>query len=210
MTKKFPLIAPEAQTVIIILIIVIIGVFSMGFSVIGLVLGAILGVILYLYRDLPRNIPPAPLGVVSPVDGVVTRVEKVQDVYLDREMIRIAMNMSILGGYALRAPIEGKLVKQWFPGSETAKGVNGEAYTQWIQTDEEDDVLLLITLKGSLHQPRCYVHPGERVGQGQRCGFVHFGAPIEVLVPANSRIEAKEGDKLRAGSDIIASLVHNN
>jgi phosphatidylserine decarboxylase len=182
----------------------------MGYPIIGFVLSGMLCVISYLYRDLPRAIPPAPLGVVSPVDGVITRVEEVQDVYLDREMIRIAMNMSVLGGYALRAPIEGKLIKHWIPGSETSKGINGEAYTQWIQTDEKDDVLMLITLKGSLHRPRCYIHPGERVGQGQRCGFVHFGAPIEVLVPANSRIEVKEGDKLRAGSDIIASLVHNS
>ncbi len=49
---------------------------------------------------------------------------------------------------------------------------------------------------------------GERLGQGQPCGLLQFAATIEVYMPANSRVPAASGDAVKAGSAIIATLVH--
>ena len=81
-------------------------------------------------------------------------------------------------------------------------------FAMWIQTDEEDDVVLV--MRGLLvsRRLRCTTQVGERIGQGQRCGLVQFTATAEVLVPVNSRLATTRGSVVRSGSDIIASLVH--
>jgi phosphatidylserine decarboxylase len=80
-------------------------------------------------------------------------------------------------------------------------------YAQWVQSDEGDDMVMVMEAGNPLSQPRCYAHSGERVGQGQRCGFLRFGAQVDVLLPASSRVEVKIGDEVMGGSDLIATLV---
>jgi len=68
--------------------------------------------------------------------------------------------------------------------------------------------MIVVKPVSRLHAPRCYVHSGERIGQGQRCGIVPFGALVDVYVPLNSKVDIKVGDHVRAGSDTLATLVH--
>ncbi len=79
---------------------------------------------------------------------------------------------------------------------------------QWIQSDEDDDIIVCMQNDKITRRPGCMAHSGERIGQGQRCGFIHFGAVIELLIPINSRIDVKKSAKVLAGSDILATLVH--
>lgn len=168
------------------------------------------GFIAYLFRDPERQIPPAPLGVVSPADGAVTAVEQVYDDYLERDALRVSIRMNRLGSYVTRAPIEGKIVNHWY--REATQGDGGsdrlDRFAMWLQTDENDDVVLVMTIASRALKPICYHQTGERIGQGERCGLIRFGGQLEVLLPANSRIEMQVGDTVTAGSDIIAMLIH--
>ena len=165
--------------------------------------------LLYLFRDPARKVPAVPLGVVSPVDGKVVAVETVQDGYLDRQAQCVTIKMGFTSVYSAHSPMEGKIVEQWldvprkFSGADEAT----RTYAQWIQSDEEDDVVLVIEVNALYSRPQCYAHSGERIGQGQRCGFIRFGSQIDVLLPANSRVDVSVGDHVLAGSDIIATLV---
>ncbi|VAW72529.1 Phosphatidylserine decarboxylase [hydrothermal vent metagenome] len=158
--------------------------------------------ILFIYRDPYRDIPSSPLAVVSPADGVVTQVEKVRDPYLDRDAIRVLIAMSHIGVYSTRSPVEGKVMEPPHDGgADHPHGV-------WLKTDEDDD-LIIVMHRGLLHNlPRCYVGIGERVGQGQRCGYIPMGGQVEIYLPCNSRMKVKAGSHVRAGSDVIAFLVH--
>jgi phosphatidylserine decarboxylase len=63
--------------------------------------------------------------------------------------------------------------------------------------------------RGRLHiAPRCYIRIGERVGQGQRCGFIHLGGQVDLYLPQSSRTLVAPGDWVRSGSDVIAKLIH--
>lgn len=161
------------------------------------------GFLIYLYRDPEREIPSRPLAVVSPADGIVTSVAEVHDPYLDRRAILLVVQMGHADVYSTRSPVEGKILepKHSGDGSNQLHGV-------WLKTDEDDD-LVVIMHRGPLHNlPRCYVRIGERVGQGQRCGYIQMGGEVDVYLPANSRIEVDEGSHVKAGSDVIATLVH--
>ncbi len=171
-------------------------------------------VLAFLFRDPERRVPAAPLAVVSPVDGKVTSVENCRDPYLERAAVCIGLRMNPLGVYTTRSPIEGKIMEVWFvpaggrPADPAGNGRPLDHYAIWVQTDEADDVVLVIQVPRRRPRPRCYVNIGERIGQGQRCGMVGFGGEVSVFVPSNARIEVEKGARVRAGSDILATLVH--
>jgi phosphatidylserine decarboxylase len=159
--------------------------------------------IVYLYRDPERDIPSSPLAVVSPADGIVQSVEEVHDPYLERDAVRLDIQMSHAGVYSTRSPIEGKILEPRNAGD----GVN-QPHGVWLKTDEDDD-LVVVMHRGPLHNlPRCNVRIGERVGQGQRCGYIQMGGRVEVYLPRHSRLQVTSGSEVKAGSDVIATLVH--
>lgn len=161
--------------------------------------------LLFLFRDPDREIPPTPLGVVSPADGHVSRVETRRDPFLKRDSILVSVDMSHLGVYTTRSPVEGKIMDT-VTADEVEEG--GVPHGVWLQTDEGDD-LVVVMYPGPLHNaPHCYVQCGQRVGQGQRCGFVHLGSRVDVYLPANSKVKVSVGDRVVGGTDLIALLVH--
>ena len=168
-------------------------------------------VALYFSRDPVRAIPPLPLAVVAPVDGVVTDIVECEDPYLQRQAVRIRVQMGLTDVFTLRSPIEGKVRQQWL-GTWSDRGQGGpcgQTHAGWIQTDEEDDVVLVVSHLSWLHRLHCTIQAGERIGQGQRCGFIRFGAPVLVYMPSNSKVQVAVGQRLTAGTDPLAELVHN-
>ncbi|NNF95520.1 MAG: phosphatidylserine decarboxylase, partial [Halobacteria archaeon] len=142
-------------------------------------------------------------------DGVVTEIVAIRDGFLDRDSIKIVLSMGVTDRYSIRSPIEGKVMNQWLVDSHFAVS-DAPRFAQWIQTDENDDLLMAIYTGVLPRRPRCYVQSGERVGQGQRCGFMSFGARLEVYVPADGRVEVKVGQAVHAGESVIAHFIHRS
>ncbi|MEE8379612.1 MAG: phosphatidylserine decarboxylase, partial [Gammaproteobacteria bacterium] len=174
------------------------------------------------------KIPALPLGIVCPVDGRITAIEKVHDAYLDRTAICISIKMSFFDVYSVHSPMEGKITKQWqklprkiqslatVNSGDTATiakdipakaNIELMAFAQSIKSDEDDDVVLVMEASTLLPRPHCYVRSGERMGQGQRCGFLQFGTQVDVLVPESTHIDVTVGERVLAGTGIIATLV---
>lgn len=160
-----------------------------------------------LFRDPKRVVSGGALEVLSPVDGVVTAVEAGRDPCLGRAAVIVTINTSPLGSYAARSPIEGKVMRRWHEPAGR-QGAAEQAHGIWLRSDEGDNVVLTMDPNLGLMQARCSAQPGERLGQGQRCGFIPFGARMEVFLPASSRTDVMPGVRLRAGTDAIARLVH--
>ena len=159
--------------------------------------------VLVLFRDPERDIPSQPLAVVSPADGKVISVSTVHDPYLRRESTRVAIQMPPYGVFTTRSPIEGKVLEPPnFPADDNIP------HGVWLQSDEGDDVVMVMTRGPLKNEPRCYIRFGDRIGQGKRCGFVHLGGRVEIYLPESSRLLVKEGDVVQSGSDVIAKLVH--
>jgi phosphatidylserine decarboxylase len=105
------------------------------------------------------------------------------------------------------------VVRSWYvpvrsprDGQDGAGG-EGSRIVMWLRSDEGDDIVLVIISRRFV-SPRCYLQLGQRTGQGQRCGYVPFGSRVEVLLPLSTRIRVAVDDVVRAGSDVIATLVH--
>lgn len=161
--------------------------------------------LVFVFRDPPRKIPSIPSAIVSPIDGKVLSVEHLYDAYLKRQALCIVIKMRWYDVYSLRSPTEGKLAKAWFPHADRE---NSPSAILWIQTDEKDDVVASILGGFWLWKPVCETQSGERVGQGQRCGFMRFGSRVVLMLPKSTLTKVKPGDKVDSGESIVANLIH--
>ncbi len=158
-----------------------------------------------VFRDPPRAIPSSPLGIISPVDGKVLTVEQAHDTYLKRRALRIVIRMRWFDVYSLRSPTEGKVADTWYGGADQEHNASA---ILWIRTDEIDDVVTTILGGFWLWKPTCETQSGERVGQGQRCGFMRFGSKVEVMLPQSAIAKVNPGDVVASGESVIANLIH--
>lgn len=169
---------------------------------------ALLFIVLYqLFRDPRRLVPSAPLGVVSPVDGTVIAVEKVQEGVLQGEAHRIRIAINSFGTYTARAPVEGKIMDLRSAAAEVA--ADYETNALWLRTDEDDDVVLQFTGYRLGLAPRAIIRYGERTGQGQRCAYLRLTRFAEVHLPISSTVVVEPGSVVVAGSEIIGKLLHS-
>jgi phosphatidylserine decarboxylase len=167
---------------------------SLAFWVFSLLLAVI-------FRDPDRDVPAVPLAIVCPADGRVSSISMTHDPYLDRPAIRVVVQMNTYGVFSTRSPVDGKVL-------DPPNIPPGAPHGVWLRTNEGDDVVLVMN-RGRLHStPRCYVRIGDRVGQGQRCGFIHLGGRVDLYLPESCRTLVTVGDWVHGGSDVIAKLIH--
>ena len=158
-----------------------------------------------LFRDPHREIPAAPLGVVSPVDGKVIAVDTVDQGVLRDPAHRIRIQINSLGAYTARAPVEGRIMDLH---SDSADVLPDKANALWLQTDEGDNVVLRFSGYRCGLAPRSFIQLGERVGQGHRCAFLRLTRCAEVQVPIASTLLVEPGQIVVAGTDLIAKVPH--
>jgi phosphatidylserine decarboxylase len=200
--SRHSILAREGQTVVL-LSAVLAFVLHLQYGNWALLLWLLTACLAWLYRDPSRFIPSSPLTVVSPVDGRVIRVETAADRFLKRQALHVELQMSLLGVYSLRSVTEGKVQQIW-----QENNAQGKCLAIWIQTDEQDDTVLVIRPGRWLKRLSYQLGHGDRIGHGQRIGHILFGSRIDVYLPAGSRSKIEAGQILRAGSDAIAEFIH--
>ena len=208
-SNTYPLIAKEGWLVIGVLVFVTLVIkYLAGASAVFYFIPVVL-LVTYLLRDPHRVIPSLPLALVSPAHGTVVDVKSIDDPWVSRKAKRIRLKMSVFDIYSLRSPIEGKVMNQW--ALRPCEEFPDRNFVLWIKTDEGDDIVMETHLNiFTALIFRFYIHSGERIGQGQRCGFLYFGGLIDVWVPVNCKISVESGQSVNSGSDILAYLVHTD
>ncbi len=163
-------------------------------------------VLFFVFRDPHRGIPASPLGVVSPVDGKIQKIELVDKGVLHGEAQVIHIRIDAFGTYTARAPVEG-LIKD-LRSIAGEKVIDYRTNALWLQTDEGEDIVLQFTGYRLGLAPRSFIRYGERVGQGQRCAYLRLTRVAEVHLPIESTILVEPGQVVQAGIDLIGKVPH--
>jgi len=157
----------------------------------------------YFFRSPSRRVPAEPLGVIAPVDAVVTAVERITE----GELVggwQVTLHSRAGGPYVVRSPMEGKVCDLLWSGG---RGRGPQGTRMVIESDERDRIQMSIVPRFPRLHGHCSIHPGERVGQGGVCGFVPFGGRFAVFLPEACRVLVNQGERVRAGSDVLAKLI---
>lgn len=191
-----------------------------GFYALSPILGYILAipgialalVIFFFFRNPVVDSPIDPHTVLSPCNGKVVVIEKVEDPhYFQGPVMQLSIFMSPFDVHVNRNPIGGKVeMIKYFPGKflMAFNPKSSELNEQnLVVTSNEHMTVGYKQIAGFLaRRIKWYVEEGDSVGQGQEYGFIRFGSRIDVLLPLDCHIEVELGATVKAGRSLLARL----
>ena len=170
---------------------------------------------IYFFRDPERYLPPniTQEHILSPADGKVVIVKQIEESeYLKSDAIQISIFLSPLNVHINRNHLSGTL--------EYLSYMPGEYLMAWDERASMDNEQAKFGVKHSFGKKILfrqitgflarrivyYLSEGDQLEAGKRFGLMKFGSRMDVVVPKDSKIFVKEGDRTVAGVSIIAEL----
>lgn len=170
-------------------------------------------IVLWFFRVPGRETPVDDRHVLSPADGKVVAIEEVHEPeHFNDRRLQVSIFMSPLNVHVNYYPIggttsyyhyhPGKYLVAWHPKSST----ENERSTVVVRHPQHGEVLFR-QIAGALARRICtYSRPGAPAQQGEEFGFIKFGSRVDVLLPVNTRITVKLGDKVKGATTVIAQF----
>jgi phosphatidylserine decarboxylase len=167
----------------------------------------------YFFRDPERAIPPEPGSLVSPADGKVVLVDQVtEERFLKGPAKRVAIFMNVFDVHVNRSPLAGTVTALAHrPGAYKAAfrqsaGMQNEQQAMLLEDDQGRRVLV-VQIAGLLARRIIgYAPKGAPLAKGERFGMICFGSRVDLYLPPEAEITVKTGDRVKAGSSIVARL----
>jgi phosphatidylserine decarboxylase len=168
--------------------------------------------VVYFFRDPERETVNRPGLVIAPGDGeVVEIVTEKEGRYLQQEMVRVSIFLSVFDVHVQRVPISGRVALiEHRPGKflqafkPEASEVN-ENIATLLET--EFGPVLMKQIAGILAR-RCvnYLHEGSQVQSGERLGLIRFSSRVDLFLPAGTQLLVNLGDKVYGGITPIGQM----
>jgi len=168
--------------------------------------------VLQFFRDPPRAVPAQANAVTAAADGKVIVVEKAYDEYLQREALKISVFMNVFNVHSNRSPVDGTVQQRWyfegkfFNAALDKASLQNERNALWIKTADGQDITCVQIAGLIARRILCYVDAGSALHKGQRYGFIRFGSRVDIYLPLSATPKVSLGDKVSAGSTILAEL----
>jgi phosphatidylserine decarboxylase len=170
------------------------------------------GFVVWFFRDPPRQ-PPAGPGVLSPADGVVTHVERLDqaDVW-DGPAVKVSVYLSLFDVHLIRAPESARVVEaSYHPGRHRLTrradcGRDNEQFRTLFELACGARVLVKQVAGPVASRVVNTARPGEVVVRGQRIGMIKFGSRTELYLEPRAGLEVcvRPGERLWAGKSVVA------
>jgi phosphatidylserine decarboxylase len=163
---------------------------------------------LWFFRDPHREIPQGEGLVVSPADGKLTEIARVQTP--SGERLRLSIFLSVFNVHVNRAPEAGTVLGVTYRHGLYLNAMNPES----AEKNEQNTVVIGTTdgneicfkqIAGLLARRIVFTkREGDRVQRGERVGLIKFGSRTDLLLPGNFEVLAKEGQRVKGGSTVLA------
>jgi len=207
-----PIIAREGWLHIAIVVVAAVALSFTGWWLVIVLAWLVVAFVVQFFRDPPREAPMDLNAVLSPADGKVVLVAQTRDPYADRDALKISVFMNVFNVHSNRSPVDGEVANAWYHAGSFLNAALDKA-----SLENERNALLLRTSEGIevtcvqiaglvARRILCYVKPGDRLGRGQRYGFIRFGSRVDVYLPPTAKPRVAVGDKVFATTTILAEI----
>ena len=192
-------------------------VFALFSNVLGLI-GLVLTLwCIFFFRDPERIIPVEENVVISPADGVVTRVEygvtAPDDLgYGNKKFNKISVFLNVFNVHVNRVPLSGTITKvSYKPGKFLSANVDEASYENErnsvvVKTSEGVEVIFVQVAGLVARRIVSEAKEGQEVIVGDRYGIIRFGSRADIYLPENVAIKSLVGQTMIGGETIIAKL----
>lgn len=209
--------APEGRKFLSFLLIITSAFFLVGifiklpiFQILGGISSLFLAFSLNFFRDPDRNVPEGKNIIISPADGKVTKIQKIDDPDVGKDSIVISIFLNVFSVHVNRVPIDGKVVSVIRKSGQFVSAYRHDA------TDVNEQVTTIFdTSLGNIKVKQiagiiarrilCHAEKGESLTIGDRLGFIMFGSRTDIILPPAIKVLVKENQHVKGIETIIGN-----
>ena len=170
----------------------------------------LLAMMLWFFRDPERIAPDDDSAIISAADG---KIVEISDATIGgKKYKKISVFMNLFSVHVNRAPYAGIISRvnhiegSFLPADKQEASAENERNE--IHIDTAKGKIIAVQVAGLVaRRIVSYVEEGNGVSKGDRIGMIKFSSRVDHYLPANTEIEVKLDDKVRAGESIIARFV---
>jgi phosphatidylserine decarboxylase len=166
---------------------------------------------IYFFRD-PERIPPKDSNlVVSPADGKIIMIRQGDDTFCPQSYTEISIFMSPFDVHVNRAPFDGVVNKTVYTPGKFFSAFKERAYREneniKINLSTPHGDIILRQVAGVIaRRAVSWIKEGDSLKKGERFGMIKFSSRVDICLPSSFKVLIKEGEKVKAGQTVIASL----
>ena len=155
------------------------------------------------FRDPERPDSAQPGDILSPADGRIVAVGKVEeDRYLGGQALRISVFMSIFNVHVNRMPMDSKVL--------AVKRVPGGFAMAHLDDAGVINERTEIVLEDGYGRIICRIKEGDDMKRGSRFGLICFGSRVDMYLPLEASPQVEIGARVRAGQSVLARMGEGN
>ena len=167
----------------------------------------------YFFRDPDRVSIQDEDFLVSPADGLISKISEVEgpvELNLEnKKFTKVSIFMNVFNCHVNRSPISAKVEEIFYkPGKflnatlDKSSEENERNYYRLKTSDGEE--VIIVQIAGLIaRRIVCEVNESQEVQQGERIGMIRFGSRVDVYFN-NRKLLAREGQNVTAGESLIA------
>ncbi len=168
---------------------------------------------IWFFRDPKRKVPQDDGQLVSPADGKVVDISRVEeDRFLNKPAIKVSIFLDVFNVHVNRVPTAGKIVDISYN-----KGKFLNAGVPKASLENEQNALIIETTSGKkivciqiagliARRIVCWTQKGDQMDRGERFGLIRFGSRVDLFLPTETEIQISVGDKVVGGETIVGLL----
>jgi phosphatidylserine decarboxylase len=158
---------------------------------------------LVFFRNPERVVADDTSGsVLSPVDGVVEAIERLED----ESGVRVRIGNGMFDTHILRAPCKSTV------GEVTRRHgmaiFNSDAKAEYLNAScrvSFDGIRMQMVGAFFPYEAACYFESGDTVRHGERIGFLYTGY-VELILPYSVNLHINLGDQLKSAESLIGII----
>lgn len=181
-----------------------------------------LGVIFYFlcirfFRRPFREVLPDPDKILSAADGHVVVIEEIFEMeYFHDHRLQVSIFMSPLDVHVNWYPVSGEIIHTKYhrgshiPAYRPKASMENERMSIVIENEHGKSVMM--TQIAGIMARRVFTNAkrGSYVFQGEEAGIIKFGSRVDLILPKDTEIMVKLGQKVSASKTIIARFPDKN
>ena len=173
----------------------------------------ILWVVLFFRK--PKKIVESPIDdiIYSPAFGEVVVIEKIfEDKYFNEERIQLSIFMSMSSIHLNFMPCNGKLLKKEhqrghnYHARRAKASMLNEMSTLIIQSNTGKQLLMRQIAGAMARRVITFINENEYAKAGDTIGVIRFGSRVDLLLPIDTELYVKLGDKVKGGWTQLGKL----
>lgn len=179
----------------------------------------------WFFRNPDRQIPAEEGVIVSPADGLVVVVRKVDLATIPEyatwtagqapavgEGTQVSIFLSVFDVHVNRSPLGGEIIySEYRPGKflvASLERATQENEQQILAVRQGEQVVVFKLIAGLIaRRIVLWKSLGQLVQRGERVGLIKFGSRVDLILPPSVEVAVRKGQRVSGGSSVIGKVV---